>query len=241
LAPERRLILSFGRRRGRRLRAGRTALVADILPRYALAAPEGAMIEPSSLFAEVKEALWLEIGFGAGEHLAWQAAHHPRVGFIGCEPYLNGVAALTARLDAGAIGNVRIYPDDARPLVAALPDASIGRAFVLFADPWPKTRHHKRRLIQPGFVAALARVMAPGAELRLATDDRPYLLVMLEVMTASPDFAWLARGPADWRTRPEDWPPTRYEAKAKGEGRVCTYLRFKRLAPTALRLGAKLV
>jgi tRNA (guanine-N7-)-methyltransferase len=172
--------------------------------------------------------VWLEIGFGAGEHLAAQAAANPGIGFIGVEPYIAGMAKLLARLTAQQLRNVRVYQDDARDLVDAFPDASLGRVFVLFPDPWPKKRHHKRRFISVETLNRLARVMRPGAELRFATDDRGYMVWALERMTAQGSFRWLAECPADWRMRPADWPETRYEAKAKQAGRICTYLRFVR-------------
>jgi tRNA (guanine-N7-)-methyltransferase len=220
LAPERRLIFSFGRRRGRRIRAGRQALIG---------ATEPASLDPVTLFEQRPCAVWLEIGFGGGEHLAWQAAARPEVGFIGAEPYINGIASLSAKLEAERLINVRIFPDDGRLFLPGLRPASIGGAFVLFPDPWPKTRHHKRRLIQADFVQELARILVDGAELRIATDDRPYLVEILAVMTASPAFRWRARRAQDWRQRPDDWPATRYERKALAAGRDAAYLSFERL------------
>ncbi len=225
-----RLIHTFGRRRGRRLRSGQQALLTDLLPRTAVTSPPPA---PADLFSPPPREVWLEIGFGGGEHLAAQAASHPQVGFIGCEPFVNGVVALLAQVKAQALGNVRIWQGDARALLAGLPAASIGRAFILFPDPWPKARHHKRRLVTAGFLDGLARILVHGAELRLATDDRDYLVWMLERLTAHPAFAWTARGPGDWRRRPADWPATRYEAKALAAGRQPAYLRFARTAAAA--------
>jgi len=173
--------------------------------------------------------VWLEIGFGAGEHLAWQAEAHPDVGLIGAEPFVAGMAKLLSKIEQAKLSNIRLYTEDARDILAALPPASLGRVFILFPDPWPKTRHHKRRLIQTETLDALARVMKPGAELRLATDDRGYLVWALERLMAHPRFQWIARSAADWRARPADWPETRYEAKAVKAGRVCTYLRFLRV------------
>jgi tRNA (guanine-N7-)-methyltransferase len=123
---------------------------------------------------------------------------------------------------------VRIHPDDARSLLHALPDRSIGGAFLLFPDPWPKARHARRRFVSEAHLEELARILKPGAELRIARDDPGYIAWALEHLTRSPDFEWLARGPADWRTRPEDWPPTRYEEKAIRAGRRPAYLRFAR-------------
>jgi tRNA (guanine-N7-)-methyltransferase len=181
-----------------------------------------------SLFPRPVEAIWLEIGFGGGEHLAAQAEAHPEIGFIGCEVFENGIARLTTAISNRGLGNIRIHAEDARPLLAALPAGSIARTFLLFPDPWPKARHHKRRLVTRPTLDHLARIMPPGAELRLATDDPDYLAWMLEVATTHPAFQWTARTAADWRTRPADWPPTRYEEKALAAGRTPAFLRFVR-------------
>jgi tRNA (guanine-N7-)-methyltransferase len=214
-------------------------LLDDLLPRLAVILPPGGALDPATLFAPQDGApqpgrrpVWLEIGFGAGEHLAWQAGANPDVGLLGVEVFVNGIAQLLARIDAAGLGNVRLFQDDARDLLEALPAASIDRAFVLFPDPWPKARQQKRRLIQPGTVGHLARVMSDGAELRLATDDPAYARWMLEVLAAHPDFAWLAEGPKDWRQPTPDWPPTRYQAKAEAAGRPPVYLRFARAPRT---------
>lgn len=229
-----------GRRHGRRLRPGRQRLMTELLPRLAVPLPPpGALlnpgedaigrIDPVALFSGPVRDLWLEIGFGGGEHLAAQAQAHPEIGLIGCEPYINGVAALLGHVERDGIANVRIHPGDARDLLDALPDACIGRVFVLFPDPWPKKRHARRRLVSAETLAALARTMADGAELRLATDDPGYLAWMLEHLLRCPDFRWTARGPGDWRQRPADWPATRYEEKAAGQGRKSVFLRFVRM------------
>lgn len=168
------------------------------------------------------------MGFGGGEHLAAQAAAHPETGFVGCEPFLNGVAKFLVRAEDEALGNVRVFADDARLLLDALPDACVGRAFVLFPDPWPKARHHRRRFIAPGNLDALARVLRDGAELRMASDDMGYVRWMLFHTLGHGAFDWTARGAADWRERPDDWPATRYEAKALERGARCAYLRFRR-------------
>jgi tRNA (guanine-N7-)-methyltransferase len=171
--------------------------------------------------------IWLEVGFGAGEHLHWQAAHHPQVGLIGAEPYEMGMAKMLTKLEENPLNNVRLYEGDGREILEALPDASLSRFFLLFPDPWPKTRHHKRRFLQMEMLDLLARKLVPGGELRFATDDKSYLPYALERLMAHPAFRWTADGPSDWKTRPADWPPTRYETKAiKG---LPTFLRFARL------------
>jgi tRNA (guanine-N7-)-methyltransferase len=205
-----------GRRRGKKLRVGQQSLLETLLPRLALALPVApAKIDLAQAFGGSlpPDGLWLEIGFGAGEHLVWQAEQNPGVGLIGCEPYLNGVAKCLAHIERTGVTNVRLFTDDARLVMAALPAGSLSRVFVLFPDPWPKTRHHKRRFVQRDNLDRLAELMLPGAELRLATDDPSYLPWMVEHACTHPAFAWLAEGPADWRARPADWPGTRYEQK----------------------------
>jgi tRNA (guanine-N7-)-methyltransferase len=218
----------YGRRRGRKLRAGQRELFSTLLPRLAIELPATGTLALRSLFPAPPEQVWLEIGFGGGEHLAAQAAAHPRCGLIGCEVFENGVAKLLAEVARRGLDNVRVFAEDARLLVAALPEASLGRVFILFPDPWPKQRHHKRRIVSTETLDALARATADGAELRLATDDADYLRWMLERATAHPAFEWLARRPSDWREHPADWPATRYEEKARAAGRRPAFLRFRR-------------
>ncbi|HET8728187.1 MAG TPA: tRNA (guanosine(46)-N7)-methyltransferase TrmB [Alphaproteobacteria bacterium] len=204
----------YGRRQGRKLRPGRAALLDTLLPGLAVPLPdEPGGLDWRALFPRPLKELWLEVGFGAGEHLAWQASHHPDVGFIGCEPFVNGVTTLLREVERKRLDNVRIHAEDAGQVIEALPDASLGRCFVLFPDPWPKARHHKRRFIRPENLDALARVLADGAELRLASDDRDLVDWMLHHTRAHGAFEWTARSPQDWRERPADWPPTRYETK----------------------------
>jgi tRNA (guanine-N7-)-methyltransferase len=218
-----------GRRRGRRLRPGRAALLETLLPDLRIDLPaEGGWLDPAALFDPPRGRLWLEIGFGAGEHLAWQAAHNPDVGLIGSEVFVNGVASLLRHMREEGLDNVRIHDDDARALIAALPDASVDRTFLLFPDPWPKARHAPRRFVGPRNLAELARVMADGAELRIASDDVTYQRWALRQMQACPVFAWQVSGPRDWRERTDDWPPTRYEQKAVAAGRRPIYLRYRR-------------
>jgi tRNA (guanine-N7-)-methyltransferase len=271
VSPEARKRKLYGRRKGQKLSAHQDHLLATLLPELALVLEAGR--DPRSYFSSVVDDVWLEVGFGAGEHLLWQAEHHPHIGLIGAEPYISGVAKLLSKLaaadgapatlrssplplrerdaerdfsvcasageglpltqgDAGfeaesgpplpqgergrpspARTRLRLYSDDARNILDALPDASLGRVFILFPDPWPKTRHHKRRFIQMETLDALARVMKTGAELRFASDDADYVNWTLERVIAHPAFAWTATCAQDWQTRSADWPQTRYEAK----------------------------
>lgn len=225
-APPRRL---HGRRTGKKLRPGQASLVRDLLPRLSIVLPApGEKLSPLSLFAPPCNAVWLEIGFGGGEHLSAQASTHPEIGLIGCEPFLNGVAKLLAEIQRRGLGNVRLHVADARPLLEALAPASIARIFALFPDPWPKKRHHKRRLIQPETLDLLARAMSDGAELRLATDHPDYAAWIVAALTAHGAFAGPEGGPDGLAGRPDDWPPTRYEAKASRRGAPCRYLQYRR-------------
>ena len=225
--------LLFGRRHGRALRPGQKTLFAGLLPRLAVTIPASGGLDPCVLFGAVSRPIWLEIGFGAGEHLAWQAEQHPEVGFIGCEVFENGIVKLLAQIEQRRLDNIRVFADDARLLVPALPPASTDRVFALFPDPWPKRRHHKRRIISREMLDRLAGIMSDCAELRIATDDDSYLCWILERITDHPAFEWLPRRPRDWRERPADWPPTRYEEKARAAGRLATFLRVRRLSRCA--------
>jgi tRNA (guanine-N7-)-methyltransferase len=178
-----------------------------LLPRITV--PEGPVI--------VSGETWLEIGFGGGEHLAAQAARRPDVTLIGAEPFVNGVASAVRHVDEQALANVRIHHGDARDLVASIPDGAAARVFILFPDPWPKARHHKRRLIQPDLISELARIMRPGARLRFASDWANYVDWTLERFLDSPDFRWLAERADDWRVPPADHVTTRYEEKRLGD------------------------
>ena len=222
----------YGRRLGYRLRPGRQALLERALPGLRIALPddEQARLELNGLFPAPVRDLWLEIGFGAGEHLAHQVRTNPDVGFIGCEPFVQGVAGLLHHLEAdGTGGRVRIFPDDARLLLDRLPDASIGRLFVLFPDPWPKKRHHKRRLIDAGTLAGFARILKDGAEFRWASDDMDYVEWTLERVAASGAFSGPEQRSGDWPSQPADWPETRYEQKARATGRAPVFLRYVRI------------
>jgi tRNA (guanine-N7-)-methyltransferase len=220
---------SFGRRRGRKLSPRQRQLLETLLPRLRVPLDGPRPAAGSDLFGAGIRGVWLEIGFGGAEHLLWQARAHPDVGLIGAEPFEEGMVKALASIDSLGFRNVRLHPDDARPLLAWLPAETIDRAFVLFPDPWPKKRHAKRRLVAPALLADLARAMRPGGELRLATDIASYAGEMLLAVRREGSFVWQARTPGDWRERPADWPETRYEQKARREGRSPYYFSLRRL------------
>jgi tRNA (guanine-N7-)-methyltransferase len=244
--PERRF---FGRRKGKAFSSRQQGLMDTLLPRISVKIPENValstvtpktakkatnvtLLRPADIFGEklgktIKQ-VWLEIGFGKGEHLAWQAQANPDIGLIGCEPYLNGVVGLLAHIEANEIENIRIYGDDARHVIWALPDASIDRIFLIHPDPWPKKKHARRRFINPWNLDDLARILKDGGEFRVGTDHPIYREWTNLQMAGRDDFIWTAEGPDDWQTRPGDWPETRYEVKAI-EGKA-TYFRFRRVA-----------
>lgn len=215
----------YGRRAGHALRTGQAELVERLLPRVAISGA-GPLTAPT-LFGDDRP-LWFEIGFGSGEHLASQATAHPHIGLIGAEPFLNGVVGALAHIEAHALANVRVHMGDALDILERLPDASLARAFLLHPDPWPKARHAKRRFVNPGPLDMLAAKLAPGAQLRIGTDHPVYLRWTLMQMAARRDFLWQAYVPADWQTRPADWPQTRYETKARRLGHEVWYLRYVR-------------
>lgn len=218
----------YGRRKGHKLSHRQQRLLMELLPRLQLDLSKSAPNRPEALFNPPVRAVWLEIGFGGGEHLIWQAQSHPDIGFIGCEPYINGIAKVLAAAEEQNLQNIRLHADDARGVLAWLPSSTIARVFILFPDPWPKARHVKRRLLNAEVAAELARIMAPGAELRFATDIGDYARTALLALTKNGEFAWQARHAEDWRRRTEDWPETRYERKALAAGRQCYYFRFIR-------------
>jgi tRNA (guanine-N7-)-methyltransferase len=220
---------TFGRRRGRKLSARQQRLMGELLPRLSLDLTCAAPRELRDLFGATVGEVWLEIGFGGGEQLIWQAERNPGVGFIACEPFVGGMAKALTAIEARRLTNIRLYGDDARHVLRWLPGSSISRTFVLFPDPWPKKRHRKRRFISRETLGMLGRVMRCGAELRIATDVGDYAHTILLGVRLSQAFRWLASAATDWRTRPADWPATRYEEKAIREGRHCTYLRFIRV------------
>ena len=222
-APVRRL---YGRSRGKALRAGQERLLAEELPLFSIA-PEA--LAAGRAFVSPPREVWLEIGSGAGEHLIEQAKTNPDVGVVGCEPFLNGVVATLASLKREQLSNVRLRRGDAQTFIEVAPDAFFSRVFILYPDPWPKRRHHKRRVIAEGTIEALARIMRGGAELRFATDVDDYAGWTLTRFLASPHFRWAAARADDWRRPWPEWRPTRYEAKARSEGRRSVYLTFVRL------------
>jgi len=220
--PDRNRRKLYGRRKGPKLSARQAGLRQTLLGKLAWQVGE----EPFGQFPNTVKQLWLEVGFGAGEHLMALAEQHPDAGMIGAEPYETGMAKILTKLEENPLNTVRLYEGDGRDIIEALPDSSLTRFFLLFPDPWPKTRHHKRRFLQMEMLDQLARVLAAGGELRFATDDKSYLPYALERLMAHPAFTWTAQGPKDWKARPEGWPSTRYEAKAiKGPP---AFLRFAR-------------
>lgn len=221
-APQRQL---YGRRRGRPLRAGQRALFETLLPPLCFALPESGALDPRPLFGDTVREVWLEIGFGAGEHLAYQATAHPDCGFIGSEVFEPGIAHLLTEIKDRPLANVRLFIDDARLVLAALAPQSLGRAFILHPDPWPKERHKKRRIVSQETLDHLAVALRDGAELRIATDDADYGEWIAERLAAHPDFAPLPIDP-----RPTDWPPTRYELKAQVQGRAAVLFSCRRRA-----------
>lgn len=223
----------YGRTKGKTLKKSQLAYLDEDLSRLALdgvswdANPTRQPLDLEERFGG--KPLWLEIGFGGGEHLARQAVANPEVVIIGCEPFINGVAMLLGKLRRSGVSNVAVHAGDARDLMDVLPTESIARAFLLYPDPWPKARHHRRRFVTAEHLVPLARAMQVGAELRIATDIPDYVRqALLEVPPAG--FLWTATNPSDWRDAWPDWYSTRYEQKAIREGRQPHYLTFVRTA-----------
>jgi tRNA (guanine-N7-)-methyltransferase len=204
-------IRTFGRTRSRTLKPAQAALLETLLPSIAI--PPG----PYDPAVTGHDETWLEIGFGGGEHLAAQAARRPEVLMLGAEPFQNGVASALRHVDQAGLANVRLWPGAGRELMAALPDASLGRIVVLFPDPWPKARHHKRRLVGEDFAGEAARLLKPGGRLRFATDWADYAHQALATLQACPTLTWAAERPGDWRIAPADHVTTRYEMKRLGD------------------------
>ena len=216
----------FGRRKGHKLRVHQAELIAELLPKLALdiAAP---VADLKQLFTSV-ETIRLEIGFGGGEHLIAEAMSHPHIGFIGCEPYVNGMAKILAQIEAHAIPNIRLFAGDAAELLAWAPAQSLARVDLIHPDPWPKRRHWKRRFVQDATIAQLARVLPLSGEFRFVCDIDSYVEWTLWHLQRSPDFTWLAERADDWRLPWPGYTMTRYGRKAEREGRRAAYLRFSR-------------
>jgi tRNA (guanine-N7-)-methyltransferase len=218
----------FGRRSGKRLHKGQDRLFKDLLPQLTIELPEGTL-DPVALFPDSTSRI-IEIGYGGGEHLARQARQNPSAGFIGCEVFSGGIAKLVEKIDEEGLGNIRLYTDDALKLLQKLPDASLDGAYLLYPDPWPKTRHHKRRFVSPLTLGELARVLKPGAIFRFASDIEDYANWTLAHILRSPHFRFAPDRPRLWHEPYDGWEPTRYEEKARLEGRhISFYLSFTRL------------
>jgi tRNA (guanine-N7-)-methyltransferase len=217
----------YGRVHGKTLRPSQKAYLAEDLAAVSLGGitrednPERVPLDLLPVFGG--RPLWVEVGFGGGEHLVQMAAANPGIGIIGCEPYVNGIAMLLGKARAAGLSNMRIHPGDARDLFDVLPDGAISKAFLNYPDPWPKARHHRRRFVTPGYLELFARVMAPGAEFRVATDIEDYVRQTLEEVPRA-GFDLVSEGGVAWA----DWVSTRYEKKALREGRVPHYLTFRR-------------
>jgi len=218
----------FGRRKGHRLRAHQAELIEHLLPHLALDIAGPPRADPAELFDPAASALRLEIGFGGGEHLVAEAGTFPDMGFIGCEPYVNGMAKILAQIEAHDIRNIRLLAGDAAELLAWLPPQSLSRIDLIHPDPWPKRRHWKRRFVQDATVAAMARVLKAGGEFRFVSDIDDYAGWTLSHLLRSPDFEWIADRADDWRLPWQGFTKTRYGQKAEREGRKATYLRFRR-------------
>jgi len=217
----------YGRRKGRRLREGRRSLYETLLPKLTVTWRQGEALDPHTLFEGLRE-VWLEIGFGGGEHLAAEAAAHPEIGFIGCEVFEAGIASALGHIADTDLKNIRLHPEDARDLLTVLAPKSLDRVFLLFPDPWPKRRHEQRRFIGKANLDRLAELMRNGAELRVASDDPTYQEWVLRHLPVHPAFRWQVQSPSDWLERPTDAIETRYEKKARAAGRTPMFFRFLR-------------
>jgi tRNA (guanine-N7-)-methyltransferase len=218
----------FGRRKGHKLRAHQADLIEHLLPRLALDITQPTPPHPGDLFDPAASEVRLEIGFGGGEHLVAEAGAFPGQGFIGCEPYVNGMAKILAQIEAGRIGNIRLLAGDAAELLAWLPPQSLLRIDLIHPDPWPKRRHWKRRFVQDATIAAMARVLKPRGEFRFVSDIDDYCAWTLWHLGRSSDFAWIGERSTDWLDPWDGYTMTRYGRKAEREGRKATYLRFRR-------------
>lgn len=221
----------YGRRKGKHLRDSQEVYLEEDLAALSPGLvdwdvnPERQPLRTDEIFGG--KDVWLEVGFGGGEHMVHQAEQNPDIGIIGCEPYINGVAMLLGKIRTAGVENLRVYPGDVRDMFDVLPDASISKAFLLYPDPWPKARHHRRRFVTAEHLEPLNRVLKPGAIFRVATDIADYVRQTLEEVPKQ-GFEWLAEGPSDWRVPWDDWISTRYEQKALREGRSPHYLTFRK-------------
>jgi len=219
----------FGRRKGHKLRSHQADLIEHLLPRLALDIGQPSPPDLAGLFDPPASDVRLEIGFGGGEHLTAEARAFPDAGFIGCEPYVNGMAKILTKIEAHNIGNIRLLAGDAVELLAWLPARALARIDLIHPDPWPKRRHWKRRFVQDATVAALARVLKPDGEFRFVSDIDDYCAWTLAHLARSSDFVWTAERASDWKLPWADYTMTRYGAKAEREGRQAAYLRFGRV------------
>jgi tRNA (guanine-N7-)-methyltransferase len=219
----------FGRRKGHKLRAHQAGLIEQLLPRLSLDIGSPGPPDLAGLFGPPVRDVRLEIGFGGGEHLTAEALAFPAVGFIGCEPYVNGMAKILAQIEANKIGNIRLLAGDATELLAWVPPGSLARIDLIHPDPWPKRRHWKRRFVQDTSVAAMARALKPDGEFRFVSDIADYCAWTLAHLSRSTDFVWTAERSSDWRLPWTGYTMTRYGRKAEREGRVATYLRFRKI------------
>lgn len=221
----------YGRRKGQTLSPRQKRLLREVLPKVSIPLENIAAgaLDPKTLFDFSAEDIWLEIGFGKGEHLSLQARNNPGVGFIGAEPFINGVAGLVTKIHEQDLKNIRIYADDVRHILKVLKPQSIGRVFLLHPDPWPKARHAKRRFICEQNLQTLSRVMKPGAELRIGTDHPGHMAWTMIQMQKCQNFFWTAERAEDWRRPPADWFETRYAVKAMASHQPCAYFTFVRL------------
>ena len=219
----------FGRRKGHKLRAHQADLIEALLPRLALDISSPAPERLTEIFDQPLDDVRLEIGFGGGEHLVAEALAFPKIGFIGCEPYVNGMAKILAQIEAHNVANIRLFAGDAAELLAWVPPRSLARIDLIHPDPWPKRRHWKRRFVQDTTVAAMARAIAPSGEFRFVSDIDDYCGWTLAHLLRSPEFVWLAERAVDWQQPWDGYTMTRYGRKAEREGRVAAYLRFRRV------------
>jgi tRNA (guanine-N7-)-methyltransferase len=219
----------FGRRKGHKLRIHQADLIENLLPHLALDIGSPAPDSLRDLFDDGIEDVRLEIGFGGGEHLIAEAQAFPTIGFIGCEPYVNGMAKILTQIETVNVKNIRLYAGDAAELVAWAPQGSMARIDLIHPDPWPKRRHWKRRFVQDATVKAMARILKSQGEFRFVSDIDDYCAWTLAHLLRSPDFFWLAERAADWHLPWAGYTMTRYGRKAEREGRKAAYLRFRRV------------